>query len=470
MINNQLTAEEIAFIKKNYKNMTQQQIANTLNISKPQVQYQCQKLKLSKAKPKTLNIWTEEQIQYLKDHYQEESRRLLAIHTNQSENNVRTQLIKLQLVTKEKKKNSVNIWTKEKDLYIKEHFIYDNTEDIAKYLQVSNRAVVNRACRLGIKKEKWHNWSEQDINYLINNYACTDKYILMDILHRNWNTIQAKASLLNLSRGRYFKVNAELINKQISQTIVIEQYKYDNVELSNDFNRILMDNDIWDKNITINNIVWTDIKIRFLTINYNRISILQLSNFLQCSQYCICKKMKELNLIKTLYKQHNCWTYYEEQILINTYNNIAIDYINLLLPRRTRESIQSKAKKLKLLTPIRTQIELITEQILIDNHIPFEIQQRFYFNEKLYILDFLINDNIGIECNGDYWHANPKIYQNDKLDKIQIKSRLRDIHKKLCFESIGISIIYLWEYDLYNNKQKCIDQILNIYKEINKNG
>ena len=111
-------------------------------------------------------------------------------------------------------------------------------------------------------------------------------------MHRNWNTIQAKASLLNLSRGRYFKVNAELINKQISQTIVIEQYKYDNVELPNDFNKILMNNDIWDKNITINNIVWTDIKIRFLTINYNRISILRLSNFLQCFQYCICKRIK----------------------------------------------------------------------------------------------------------------------------------------------------------------------------------
>jgi len=95
------------------------------------------------------------------------------------------------------------------------------------------------------------------------------------------------------------------------------------------------------------------------------------------------------------------------------------------------------------------------EKILIDLKIPFLKK----INVGYYNCDFIINDLI-IEVQGDYWHANPLIYE--KHDKIQNKNVKRDIRKYKFLVSSGYRVIYLWEYDLKNNINSCKEFISNI--------
>lgn len=69
--------------------------------------------------------------------------------------------------------------------------------------------------------------------------------------------------------------------------------------------------------------------------------------------------------------------------------------------------------------------------------------------------DILIeNTNIIIEVNGDYWHANPEIYnENDVISypmgKIQANEIwLKDVIKKEIAETYGYKVFYIWEKEI----------------------
>lgn len=77
-----------------------------------------------------------------------------------------------------------------------------------------------------------------------------------------------------------------------------------------------------------------------------------------------------------------------------------------------------------------------------------------------YIYDFFLPKyNLIIEYNGDYWHANPKIYQSGSIIKVQKLGEVivdtiweRDKIKKELAEQQGYKIIYIWEKDYQLNK------------------
>ena len=63
---------------------------------------------------------------------------------------------------------------------------------------------------------------------------------------------------------------------------------------------------------------------------------------------------------------------------------------------------------------------------------------------------------------GDYWHANPEIYnKNGKtLNEIQRKTILKDKQKAGYISShYDIPILYLWESDINKTPEKCIKLI-----------
>lgn len=73
-----------------------------------------------------------------------------------------------------------------------------------------------------------------------------------------------------------------------------------------------------------------------------------------------------------------------------------------------------------------------------------------------YVVDFVNNANrIIIECYGDYWHCNPNKYSPDYYCKGK-KSTAKDIwesdnKRKLHLESLGYTVIVVWEYDIRKN-------------------
>lgn len=115
-------------------------------------------------------------------------------------------------------------------------------------------------------------------------------------------------------------------------------------------------------------------------------------------------------------------------------------------------------------------LEKQIQKILIDADIKwinqFEYKHKFY---DLYLPDF----NTIIEVNGNYWHANPSIYQADDVilypgnnKKLAEEIWRRDIKKQVLVEAIGIYVIILWEDFI---KRASDDEILNfITNEINQ--
>ena len=96
---------------------------------------------------------------------------------------------------------------------------------------------------------------------------------------------------------------------------------------------------------------------------------------------------------------------------------------------------------------------------------------------KLYLdCYFEIDDKkFGIEYNGDYWHANPRIYESSDVisypDKKVEASKVwdRDFLKKSDLNAAGIVVYYVWETDVIDDSTMEICKIIEyITEELNK--
>jgi len=133
------------------------------------------------------------------------------------------------------------------------------------------------------------------------------------------------------------------------------------------------------------------------------------------------------------------------------WDNLSDDELEIRLSQLRNDWI----KKRNNYSEIDTVPEKITEELLNRLNIIYRKKQ----NIGYYNCDFVVGDNI-IEVQGDYWHANPKIYTTH--DNIQNKNHMRDIRKLTYLKNKGYSVLYLWEYDLKNNIDFCESKIKNI--------
>ena len=82
-----------------------------------------------------------------------------------------------------------------------------------------------------------------------------------------------------------------------------------------------------------------------------------------------------------------------------------------------------------------------------------------------YVADMGIGFNI-IEFNGDYWHANPALYEADQklrypgnIEKLAKETWAKDADRYAEFISMGFRILIIWEYDWKHNREEVIKQI-----------
>jgi very-short-patch-repair endonuclease len=95
-----------------------------------------------------------------------------------------------------------------------------------------------------------------------------------------------------------------------------------------------------------------------------------------------------------------------------------------------------------------TKIENKIRQFLIKNNLNFQINYPIsIFRADFYLFDY----NLVIECDGDYWHANPMFYSKDNLDSIQIKNIDRDKRKELFLNENNFNYLRFWENDIKNH-------------------
>jgi hypothetical protein len=93
-----------------------------------------------------------------------------------------------------------------------------------------------------------------------------------------------------------------------------------------------------------------------------------------------------------------------------------------------------------------TKIEKIVENLLINNSITYEKQYKM----GRFVTDFFIpQSNLVIECQGDYWHANPEIFT--LLNETQKANIKRDKSKKEYFDANSIRYLFFWESEIKNH-------------------
>jgi len=135
--------------------------------------------------------------------------------------------------------------------------------------------------------------------------------------------------------------------------------------------------------------------------------------------------------------------------------------------RKTREALIEKMKKSGP-QKFNTSIELKLAALLKSLNIDYEAQKVFGY----WVFDFYLpNYDLFIECDGDYWHANPRKYSVSDLNGTQ--RRVVSIGKKKDNYIIENKrkLVRFWEYDINNNidfvkseieRLTCIDN-LEIY-------
>lgn len=82
------------------------------------------------------------------------------------------------------------------------------------------------------------------------------------------------------------------------------------------------------------------------------------------------------------------------------------------------------------------------------------------------IFDFFIPSvNTLVEIHGDYWHANPELYEGKELNRIQERNLRNDQFKTTLASGRGYQIEIVWEYDLKNNYNELKKRLHRLWKE-----
>ena len=92
--------------------------------------------------------------------------------------------------------------------------------------------------------------------------------------------------------------------------------------------------------------------------------------------------------------------------------------------------------------------------------------------KRIFFYDFKYKNKI-IEFNGDFWHANPSIYDmNDIHPVLNIKNNeivKMDLIKQETTKVRGFDLLVIWENDVRKNRNETLRRCINFLKD-NKNG
>ena len=122
-----------------------------------------------------------------------------------------------------------------------------------------------------------------------------------------------------------------------------------------------------------------------------------------------------------------------------------------------KNKLQSQANKMsnKMTSPERVFAKMMKE-------ISVEFESQKVIGNKIY--DFYIpSKNLIVEIHGDYWHANPLIYEGKELNKTQIRNIKNDKFKTILAKGSGYCFYVLWEYDLNNNYKEQKEKFIKLW-------
>ncbi|MAG25534.1 hypothetical protein CMI47_08150 [Candidatus Pacearchaeota archaeon] len=129
----------------------------------------------------------------------------------------------------------------------------------------------------------------------------------------------------------------------------------------------------------------------------------------------------------------------------NILNKLDIDYVRQR-PRVSMFGIEPKTEKY-----VREWLE--------DKDIDYKQWHYLSPNSKWEYDFWIVDTNILLEVNGDYWHCNPKVYVNGPINEWQKTAQRRDYLKRQYAKDMGYHLIYIWEKSINENDYHAFNRI-----------
>lgn len=318
-----------------------------------------------------------------------------------------------------------NIWSKNDELIIKTYYNKLTIREIAKLLNKPYQAV---SSKVGFYKK-----------YKSKGLRCP-------------TTKQDKEDRINLENNLKQKLinNINNISSEIVLNIKHKPHKKPKTKVPN---------------------LWNDNEIEFLKNNYLNMTRKQIADYLNKTDNNVRTKLIELNLKKTKkYGPSYNWTTEEDKIINLVADNNLLngkEKMALLIDTLQNRNLHTIYKRIGFLNLRKkfsrtnsSHLETIIKKLL--NKLNVEYVEQYLIPNTLYKSDFLIKDsNLIIEVLGDYWHCNPKIYTNGPKDEIQKRKIEDDIKKDKVIKNLNLKVLYIWEYDIYNNYDMVKNTLIN---------
>ena len=136
--------------------------------------------------------------------------------------------------------------------------------------------------------------------------------------------------------------------------------------------------------------------------------------------------------------------------------------------KRFTERLKSWANKMKDLSAhgcSQKELDFIQTIISTFNLEQKDCQYRGQYSSLRYVgnlPDFIYKNSKVIEFYGDYWHCNPKLYDNEFVNKAgySVKSRAqKDAIRNKTLTDNGYEVLVIWEYDWREHRKECLQQI-----------
>lgn len=191
-----------------------------------------------------------------------------------------------------------------------------------------------------------------------------------------------------------------------------------------------------------NNNIWTKEKLDYLKNNYGYLPLEAIANYFDVSTSAIIATAKRYNI-----KSARKWNDKELKIVNDNINDI--DFLLKTL-KKSPSAIANQIKRLALKDTkydYNTSPEEICKDIL--NELGLEYKREVPVNS--FRLDFLVN-NLDLEVQGTYYHCDPRFYLNGATNKTQNYMISKDKHRTDYLKSQGYDVLYVWEHDLYVNR------------------
>jgi len=159
------------------------------------------------------------------------------------------------------------------------------------------------------------------------------------------------------------------------------------------------------------------------------------------------------------------------------YGKTHSDKVKKILSEKTKNYLVNHPDHIKKMTEaslnkqvkgFKSNIEKIVQEQLINRKIQFKYSKILH---RKYQYDFIIENEILLEVHGDYWHANPLYYGENKipLNSTQNFKVKLDEEKKNFAIKYGYKYFSIWESDIKKNNFSIIDCIEKEIRKVEKN-